>query len=127
MIKSACRPEHAQEHGHLEGDANVFTLHDGNEWGSDGQEGHPFAEQLGIPNTPLVADAAALQQLSLAEVLVRQWPSKHLPAQYFWLVDPTVDVVVGPCGHFFLSLEYEVQSIALGYRPYSRAPLVPDR
>lgn len=101
----------------------MLTLDEPGGWGVPGQDA--FASQMSIPSAPIVADVACLKQLCLAEVLVRRWPGNFLPAQYFRLMDLAVDVTVGPCGHFFLSLEYEMQSVAEGCRPFSRAELTP--
>jgi hypothetical protein len=85
----------------------------------------PFGSQLAMPNAPIVADKAALQQLSQAEVVVRRWANPHIPAQYYRVMDPHADIVVGPCGHFFEALEYEMLSMIAGSRPFSREPLRP--
>ena len=83
----------------------------------------PFGTQLGMSHTRIVADRAALEQLSLAEVVVRRWKNPHVPPQFFRIMDPNVDVVVGSCGHFFEAAEYEILSLTSGARPFSRDPL----
>jgi hypothetical protein len=83
-----------------------------------------FVSQLSIPNTPIVVDRIMLQNLTLAEVLVRRWPNPNIPAQYFRVMDPRVDIVVGPCGHFFEASEFEMVSMTQGSRPFSREGIV---
>ena len=82
-----------------------------------------FAAQASVPGTPILADRAMLQSLSCAEVVVRRWPNPHIPVQYFRVMDPDADIVVAPCGHFFEAGEYELLSMTLGHRPFSRASL----
>ena len=89
-----------------------------------------FAEAMRSPNAPIVATRDMLRELNASEVLVRRWPNAHLPAQYFRVIDPLVDIVCGPCGHFFEADEYEMLSLAHGKRPFSWAPLdsaTPDK
>lgn len=61
-----------------------------------------------MPHTPIVLGRAALRWLRPAEVVVRRWPNAALPTQWFRLLDEDQPVVVGPCGHFFESEEYEM-------------------
>ena len=119
---AACRPAtHGLRDG--QGGADVLTLDEPGRWPPHSSAADAFAAQMSLPHSPVVADAACLQQLSLAEVLVRRWPGDFLQAEYFRVMDPAVDVSVGPCGHFFLSVEYEMQSLSQGCRPFSRAQL----
>lgn len=83
----------------------------------------PFAAQLSIPHVPIVADAEVLKGLTLSEVLVRRWPNKHLPAQYFRIMDPDIDLVMAPCGHVFHATEYAMLSMSEQCLPFSRLPL----
>lgn len=64
--------------------------------------------QAVVPRAPIRLDRAALRRLGAGEVLLRRWPSRHLPAQWFRIVDPEAAVVVGPCGHFFEADEFEM-------------------
>jgi hypothetical protein len=84
-----------------------------------------FTAQFSIPNCPIVADRCVLRNMSVANVLVRRWPSSNTPAQYFWVADPDADLIVGDCQHFFESVEYESLSLGLGHRPISHS-VVPD-
>ena len=83
-------------------------------------EGDPFGTQLVTPHMPIVADEAALRDLGCNEVLVRRWPNANLPAQYFRNMDPDVHVVVAPCGHAYLALEYALLCLSAGRRPFTR-------
>ena len=83
----------------------------------------PFGAQLSIPHMPIIADRSALRKLTMAEVRIRRWPRPHIPAHYFRVMDPQADIVVGPCGHFFEAVDYEMASVAQGQRPFSRQAL----
>jgi hypothetical protein len=83
----------------------------------------PFSAQLLVPHMPIVADTEVLRNLSVAEVLVRRWPNKHLPAQYFRIMDPDIDLVMAPCGHVFYATEYAMLGMCDRFLPFSRVPL----
>ena len=82
----------------------------------------PFGSQLNIPNSPVVVDRSMLRELTMAEVLIRRWPNPSIPAQYFRVMDPQADLVVGPCGHFFEAAEFELACMTQARQPFSRQP-----
>lgn len=94
--------------------------------GGGGDQDDAFLTQMLMPNAPIVADRDMLRQLSVAEVLIRRWPNPALPAQYFRVVDPMSDVLLGDCGHFFEADEYEMSSLTSACRPFTSEPLPAD-
>lgn len=102
------------------------------EWGQQGPQVHDSCLLVLPPAAPPVAWAPrratlrcltrrdVLRALKRSEVLVRTWPSKSIPAQYFRVMDDDTPLCVGPCGHFFERDECELRALETGTLPFSK-------
>lgn len=82
----------------------------------------PFSDQLMAPNTPIIADTTALEQLRLSEVMTWTLPDTNLPPKFFRIMDTSMSMCFGPCGHIFEEDEFEMWSMEHGHAPFSRNP-----
>lgn len=80
----------------------------------------PFSESLMIPNTPTIATKAMLQKLRCSEVIIWRPENSMLKPKFFRIVDKSISLCCGPCGHFFEDDEFDMWSIEHGTIPFSR-------
>lgn len=106
--------------GMTEEGADVLRLDDGDADVASRLD-DPFGAQMLVPNAPIRADRPMLRRMRASEVVVRRWPSPHIPAQYYRLMDPELPIICGPCGHFFELDEFEMAGLEKGYAPFSRS------
>lgn len=107
--------------GVVEENTQVLCLDDEDELDTALED--PFSDQLMIPNTPIIADAAALEQLRFSEVMTWTPQDQNLPPRYFRIMDTSMSLCCGPCGHVFEEDEFEMCSMEHGFAPFSRKPL----
>jgi hypothetical protein len=100
----------AQQQQDEGGGADVLRIDSGDELALGGEDGSsdPFASQMAVPGQAIRLDRRGLAQLKASEVVVRRWPNRHIPCQYFRIMDPDLPLEVAPCGHFFEADELEM-------------------
>jgi intraflagellar transport protein 122 len=79
-----------------------------------------FIAQFALDNGPVVADRGMLQNMTVANVLIRRWPNPNVPPQYFWVTDSFAELCVGDCRHIYESIEYESLAFRLRHLPISQ-------
>ena len=63
-----------------------------------------------------------LRQLHASEVIVHRWPGGIHKAQFYRVLDPDAQVMLGSCGHFYEQDEYEMFLLENAFAPFSRLP-----
>ncbi len=60
-----------------------------------------------------------LRRLRREEVAIRRWPHDDIPPEYFHLVDASLPLVFGACGHAFEQDELDLVRCAVTFRRFS--------
>ncbi|CAD7698107.1 unnamed protein product [Ostreobium quekettii] len=114
----SARPSGARER--IDEDAQVLTLDDPAD--ADDALDDPLSSQTAVPNVPVVANRRALRRLSRSEVVPWRPPHAALAVRFFRLVDTSMPVRCGACGHFFEEDEFEMAVLESGRLPFTREP-----
>ncbi|CAG9463200.1 unnamed protein product [Pedinophyceae sp. YPF-701] len=104
------------------GGADVMRIDDGDDDIQDMVAGgaiDPFTAQRELGQVIRV-DREVLRALRRNEVLVRSWPSPHVPCQFYRVMDADVPMCVGVDGHFYERDEYELKSLETGFLPFTK-------
>ena len=115
------------EERHEEQDFQVLRLQDGEE---DAAMVDSFMHEDaassrnggGHNGQDVVYNRKMLKALHPSEVIVRQWPGDCMRKQFFRVVDPDAQVMLGPCCHFYEQDEYEMFLLEHGHTPFCRSP-----
>uniref|UniRef100_A0A7S0VDQ0 Intraflagellar transport protein 122 homolog n=1 Tax=Polytomella parva TaxID=51329 RepID=A0A7S0VDQ0_9CHLO len=82
-----------------------------------------FTAQMLVPNSTIRVDRTTLRRMKNSEVMIRRWPNRNIPPQFFRVMDLGVPLCVGSCGHFFEQDEYDMSGLEKGVAPFSREPI----